>query len=64
MRTGGAEILARKEIERGEPTSAASWSLRMGLLTSEQLLVGTRETSRDFGGNMRAFDLMACFSFK
>lgn len=64
MRTGGAEILARKEIERGEPTSAARWSLRMGLLTNEQLLVGTRETSRDFGGNMRALDLMAYFSFK
>ena len=57
MRTGVTETLGRKQ--RGEPTSAAIRSLRMGLCSDERLLVGTRESSRAFGGNLRMPDLMA-----
>ena len=50
--------LWRGSKQRGELTSAAIRSLRMGLFTNERLL-GTRETSRDSSGNLRMLDLTA-----
>lgn len=36
----------------------------MGFCTNERLLVGTRNTSRAFGGNVGAPDLMDCFFYQ